>query len=389
MDKLKVVFVPRRSRIRPYKIAKALKFTGKVHLILVCEESFYEPQFVDGVFDEVHFFTSKNFLFKLPKAEKVYRRLNEYFGFGFNKMKRIIKKIDPDLIHCFAEPYNHIEYILKNIDCPVIMSDGADFTGITVGIENLPKRIRRQEQFCFENVDGIIYKGPDSILDYYRKFYDGINAKGLSWFDHADEDLFVSNGGNQDADEIHFVYTGNVSASEKAKYCYYIPLAKTLADQKIHFHVYPNPWQYDNSWEYIALDRSEKYFHFHKPLDMRELLHEISYYHYGLWVHLDDPHGRTSKEKMKTGMVNKMFTYVEAGLPVIVSKSRTFGQEVVESNNIGFAISDDDWINFNKILSNYDFDSLKKNVLKFRNEYSLRKKSISLYEYYMRILNVR
>ena len=92
MEKIRAVFVPRRSRIRPYKIAKALKFTGQVHLILICEESFYDRDLFEGIFDEVHFYTKKNFLFKIPKAEKIYRRLNERFGFGLFGLQTVWSK---------------------------------------------------------------------------------------------------------------------------------------------------------------------------------------------------------------------------------------------------------------------------------------------------------
>ena len=49
-----IVYVPRRSRIRVYKIAKAVKLCSDFKIILVCEKYWYDQELFQDLFDEVH-----------------------------------------------------------------------------------------------------------------------------------------------------------------------------------------------------------------------------------------------------------------------------------------------------------------------------------------------
>jgi len=382
LEKMKVIFIPRRSRIRPYKMAKALKYTGKVELILLCEESFYDKELFEGIFDEVHFFTRKNILFKLPKAEKIYRRLNERIGFGFNRMIRKINDIQP---HCFAEPYNHIVHVLKKTNFPVIMSDGADFTGITEGIENLNRHTLRAEKYSFENVDGIVHKGPKYEIEYYTKNGYRINSPDLTFFDNCDDDLIIEKEKKETLNELHIVYAGNISNNPDDVYIYYIDFAHELASQKIHFHIYPNPYQFSKAVVYKQLDAEEKYFHFHTPTNYKNIVKEISKYDWGLWWH--DPSGgkRISKDKRKVAIGNKMFTYIEAGIPIIVGKHNGHGRKIIDSASIGISIEKSDIKILNNVLR-LNYNEYLINVKKAADKFRLSSQSSILYQFYSMIV---
>lgn len=380
---LRVVFVPRRSRIRPYKMAKALKYTGKVELILLCEESFYDPALFDGLFNEVHFFTRKTWFFKLPKAEKIYRRLNERFGFGFSKMIKKLKELNPDLVHCFAEPYNHIQCILKNTKFPVIMSDGADFTGITEGLDNVPQRIKIQEKYCFENVSGIVHKGPEYEIEYYRLNGFKINCPEITWFDHCDDDLIIKKEPRKikQDDPIHIVYTGIISTDPSQKYVYYIDFAEEMARQKIHFHIYPNPYQYNVAVEYRKLARESEYFHFHAPLSYRDLGKEVANYDWGLWWHDQAGGDRYTEDKNKVSIGNKLFTYLESGLPVIVGEHMEYGRKLNEEFAYGVVIVEEDIKNLKPILIK-DYNSMMIQVSNTSDKFRLSKNAEILIDFY-------
>ncbi len=368
-----------------YKIAKAVKLTSQFKLILVCEKVYYNEGLFEGLFDEIHFYNDN------PIAKsKYYKHVHKKFTFsiGLGKMVEILKSVQPDLIHAFCEPYDHIELAIKNLNVPVVMTDGADFSGISTGVENIDSKIREQEKFCFENVKGLVYKGPKYVTEYYRNKGYKIDCEELTWFDHTDEDLYetdVKKLSDEDGG-LHLVYTGHVSVKPEMKYCYYIPLAKELAKQKIHLHLYSNPKQYKTSQAYIDLNNNEKYFHFHKPLPMKQLINEIARYDWGLWVHAEDPSSRTTEDKMRTGMVNKMFTYLEAGLPVIVSDSRKYGVNVVEKHQLGFAINDRDWDKFDKLIENQNFAELKERIKTKRKELSLQANKSKLADFYNKLI---
>lgn len=383
MQKKTIVYVPRRSRIRLYKIAKAVMLSQEFRLVLVCEESFYDEDLFKGIFDEVIFYNKKSALFSNKYFEFLSRKL--VFSRGLPDLLSIVKELNPFLIHAFCEPYDHIEYLLKRTDYPLIMSDGADFSGISGGLENINSITRKQEKFAFENVNGLIYKGPKLVTEYYRRFGYNIDCEEMTWFDHCDEDFFVEYPRSKLSDkdgELHLVYTGNISVNPEVKYCYYPPLGRILAKQRIHLHLYPNPYQYKTSPEYTELDKTEPYFHFHEPVPLKGLIKEISKYDWGLWVHAEDPSFRTQQDKMATGIGNKLFTYLEAGLPVVVSDSRIYGTNLVQKHEIGFSINDSDWINFKNILESVNYPELQKVILEKRAELSLRNNFNRLVDFY-------
>lgn len=381
----KVVFLPRRSHIRLYKIAKAVKLTGLFKLVLVCEKAYYNPHLFDDLFDEVHTYNDSS-IAKSKYYKHAHKKLT--WSVGLNEMLKLVQSIQPDLIHAFCEPYDHIQKVIKEFDVPVVMTDGADFSGISTGIENIGAKTKAQEKYCFEHAAGLIYKGPKYVTEYYRNHGYKINCEELTWFDHTDEDLFETDAKKLSVEdgEIHLVYTGHVSVKPEMKYCYYVPLAKHLAKQKIHLHLYPNPNQYKTSKAYLDLNASEKYFHFHEPLPMKQLIQEISRYDWGLWVHAEDPSSRTTPDKMKTGMVNKMFTYLEAGLPVVVSDSRKYGVDVVNEHGLGFAINDKDWDKFDQLIAKHDISALNNHIKSKRKELSLQSNKSKLAELYKKLI---
>ena len=380
----RIVYVPRRSRIRVYKIAKAVKLCSDFKLILVCERYWYDKDLFQDIFDEVHTYNNLR-IHNQGWFKKILRKYP--LKIGFKKMLNLIHQSKPDIIHVFCEPYDHIKYILENVNVPVIMSDGADFSGISEGIENLDNKTRLEEKFCFENVAGLVYKGPKSVINFYRNYKYKIIAREMTWFDHSDNDLFVPLDKEmlKNNEEIHLVYSGVISNDPNMAYCYYLPLAISLTNQKIHFHIYPNPYQYKYAPEYHKMDAESEYFHFHKPLIMSELIIKISEYDWGLWIHSEKVSKRTQPSKMRTGMVNKIFTYLEAGLPILVSSSRTFGSDFIESNGIGKKIGDQDWNNIGRILRTLDYSEIKRNVGLKRNEYSLSANGGKLVDFYNNI----
>jgi hypothetical protein len=138
-DEKTIAFVPRRSRIRPYKIAKALRYLDGVRTVLICEEKWYDPSLHDGIFDKVRFYK------KAPPfgQNKYVKILDDRLNPKHSKLAELVREEVPDLIHAFCEPYDHIQYLLKHLDIPVVMSDGADFSGIAEGIEHLATKALR------------------------------------------------------------------------------------------------------------------------------------------------------------------------------------------------------------------------------------------------------
>ena len=111
----KIVFVQRRPHIRVYKIAKALKYTGKYNLICICDYNYFDNKLFNGIFDKVYYYyyNKNNFISRI----KGYNRINKILKIDFKRICRILEIIKPDIVNCFSEPYDYITYILKNVKC--------------------------------------------------------------------------------------------------------------------------------------------------------------------------------------------------------------------------------------------------------------------------------
>lgn len=383
-----ICFVAKNAGIRIYKQAKALKGIKKYNLLLICEKCNYN--LLKGVFDDIAFYgflknKDNNFL-----STSCNYGFNKVFGYGENKLKKIINSIDVDLFHTHAEPNNIPKAVIENSNKPVIF-DAQDFSGISFGIENLDKKTTEDEKYCFEHADGICHKASPFEIEYYRQHGYKINCPEIQWMDYCDEDLFADINTKKLSEgdgEIHLVHTGTVSKDSEYRYKYLIPLGKRLAKQKIHLHIYPaNALEYRISNEYTELDEKERYFHFHKPLVYNKLNKEIAKYDWHSHILENFIGPMFTPEKQRVSMGNKLFTALEAGLPMIVSPHLECVRELTEKYEIGFAVRDEDLNNLGEIIESYNYNEFQKNVFKAREILSLKNQVNRLDKFYEEIMN--
>ena len=77
-------------------------------------------------------------------------------------------------------------------------------------------------------------------------------------------------------------------------------------------------------------------------------------------------------------MGTKNYTYLEAGLPILVNDEYSYMKELVEENNIGLSLKSNNLSQINNFLKNIDIDLLKENVRKFNIKNNLFVKVICL-----------
>ncbi|MDO8460541.1 MAG: hypothetical protein Q7S74_05505, partial [Nanoarchaeota archaeon] len=163
---------------------------------------------------------------------------------------------------------------------------------------------------------------------------------------------------------------------------------KILSKQGIHLHVYTiaKPGEFE---EYERYAKNEKYFHFYTLMPYRDLIKEIARYDYALWVH--PVYGKygdegATEEKLKVSIGNKLFTYLEAGLPIIISDHLDLGKKIVTNYKMGFSIKDSELNNLKEIIDGKEYPALKNNTLKAREYLSLDNQVKGLEEFYNLVL---
>ncbi len=382
-----ICFVQQDPSIRIYMQAKALKKSEKYKLLLICGKCDYA--LLKNIFDDIIFYG-----FLKNKDNNLFSRSSNFvfdkiFNYDEKKLRKILKTIDVDIIHAHAEPNNIPRIVIENSKKPVVF-DGQDFTGISCGLENLDARTKVDEKYCFEHADGICHKGPPFEIEYYRQHGYNINGPEVRWIGCCDEELFADMDANklsEENGETRLVYTGSISPDPRYEYKYFIPLANEIAKQKVHLHIYPSsPSEYKNSREYLELSHKERYFHFHRHVPYMELSKEIAKYDWGILIERDIRGERYNEAKPKVGMATKLFSYMEAGIPVIVSDHLLPIKDFVLENKIGFSIKDDELNKIGEIIKGYDYSKFKENIIRGRNIWSLKNQVTYLEEFYQEII---
>jgi glycosyltransferase involved in cell wall biosynthesis len=110
-----------------------------------------------------------------------------------------------------------------------------------------------------------------------------------------------------------------------------------------------------------------KRVHIHEPVPFEQLQKEISKYDYGF----DTIFFTDLVKKGAFAGTNKFSSYLEAGLPIMLNKERGLFAEMVKKNKIGIVTEDYNFKDLTNKIKKANYEELVKNVLKFREKYSM------------------
>ncbi len=349
-----ILFLSLNPRVDMAKKADALARTGRYRVIMLCSEKTagVVGGFFHQFFDEVI----------------TYSDLIELVCF--------LLALDPDVI--VARPKVTAPAIIFG-NAPVVYNS-YDIYSFTRPKEYADPFEMEGEQFRFENADAIIHKGQEDEIDLcLRPRYD-INAPVLHFHPCCWKRYFVPQNLprlSQMDGELHIVYTGLVEPPSTDKRLngevHFLDTARLITAQGLHFHIYYSPQlgrSDDYYREYFELAEQNDRFHFHSGLGYEELCSEIARYDYG-WNVLDYRYTVMPELWHKMVSTNKIFTYLEAGLPMIVGSKNEYIASFVQKQGIGI---DMDWYDLQSLserLGDVDYDRLKANVFRAREGFSI------------------
>jgi hypothetical protein len=370
--KKEIVFVKRNPQIRILKQAIGLKKTGRYKLVLVA--SSFDLSLFKDVFDRII----------------VYK--------NYKELQEIISSLNPYLFHAHAEPNLVIAVVIQSTKRPVVY-DAYDFT--TLSGRDIQQRVpqieKDAERFALENADGIVYKGSyDQIKFYLDKGYN-IKAPTLNYDDYCGSDFFVNKGldklSSKDG-EIHIVHIGVIVPlsflPEKFGHGQFGKTAIILAKNGIHFHTYYNPYQSceENYPCYRSLSQKLSFFHFHRGVPHQNLHLEISQYDFGSYLAGDNIPKEIPLTWFRANSGNKLFSYLESGIPIIISEIFEYNCSFIYRYGIGIVVDNAlENINLIKDIISYgSYEQLVNNVKEARRVLSIENQVPRLEEFYAKIV---
>ncbi|MBI2271663.1 MAG: hypothetical protein HYU69_15070 [Bacteroidetes bacterium] len=364
-DKKLVVFVGEFLAPRIPRMAKWLKRADSSFVaLLLCHRSGYVEKFSNDSFDQTILFR------------------NEWH------LRRIIRQLPSIyIIHGFAPKSFFPDIARKMAKCPYV-HDMQDVYSIYYGLNptlNWLKKELPHEKECLEKADGIVAHSLEPNAAY-GLFKTKQKPKTLFFPLYCDDDVFQQNNKILDPDNMHLVYAGGVAGSHRNPKQYgniqFHNLIKTLSEQKIHFHIYPSPSNIKADYEeYEKIAKGNSYFHFHNPLGQEVLAKELSKYHFGILPFFKEL-SEQSLDKLKYATTLKLFNYIEAGIPLIVSGDLDYQSWLVNRYQIGCIIQKDALPDLKNILRKTSYNKLVINLNYAKTRLSIKKNVTRIISFY-------
>lgn len=226
------------------------------------------------------------------------------------------------LIHVFSQgSYPYVAYMLvkhKKIFGTVVFENYDLLSGyyLNIDINHI-----LMEQYLLEHADGVVYREFD--LDYItHEMGISVTSNNIRIVDGC-----LDNRDVRTVDEnkvLELCYVGGVVTNNEypdSPMCI-SEMADLCKMNNCHLHVYPSELNNEKYKDYIMMQKTNVFFHFHDPLPYDVLINEISSYDYGVFpmhdtARLHKDCGYNTGQKYIDAMTNKYFDYLDAGLPII------------------------------------------------------------------------
>lgn len=327
----------------------------------------------------------------------------------------IIKEAKPYIVHVQVSPNGYflgvIAKCLNKASIIIGLNDVPSFTSLEeafaseVSVEKSETLFERSEfvqldilseEFLFKNADGIIltmntFAAGDKLRLRYKSTIPLLEFPTYVCGEFfKDEEKYSRKDG-----KMHIVYGGTVAPSDKPKEPYtmmqFIDLAKKLINQGLCFHIYISPHfsplQTRKLFpDYIQLAAETPNFAFRQGLSQDKAIKEFSKYDFAIVASLSDKIEVKTLHRA-TMTPSKFFTYLSAGIPIVVTEDDGNCTSLVRRYEVGIVIKQNEVERLSEIIKGYDYEKLRFNVSRAREELSMKKHIGRLIEFYEQVHN--
>jgi hypothetical protein len=367
-ESIRILFVCELLPARAGRMAKWLNRLPNYEVSLLCHQSGYVEEFAEDNFHSV--WTYRN---------------------PWHLRSRLRKIGSVALIHAFAPKCYYPEIARAATEVPFVL-DMQDVIVTYHGLEPPFAWAKKELQFeksCLSQADLVIGQSLEPRVGFLRY---GISPRPRTMFFplYCDEDAWQPNAGKNLKEGIHLVYAGGIAGSHRDRRQFGIlqfhSLIESLAAQEIHFHVYPSPSTLKPDYEeYYEIAAKNPYFHMHNPVSHHELTKELAQYHFGVLPFFRED-SELKEDKMVYATSLKMYNFLEAGLPVVISRDIGYQAWVIQRGKAGKLIQKGDVPQLRSELEALDYAALLAQVNEYRSSLALSVHVPRLIQQYERLI---
>lgn len=339
--------------------------------------------------------------------------LEKYFDivYVFNSIYMlyyILKEARPYLVHVQGSTpiSNHFGILAKFFSKSKVIFNFYDIPSTAIVKEDIESLWNKEdvkldffsERFACERCNGLIFGYSAEVVDRLKGRYT-ISGPMLEFHSYpCDEFMSVDAGKYSDKDgKIHIVQGGMVipsSVPEKFKRDgMYHKLIEILTMQGIYFDIYVTARRIKRGYDdYIHSSEKNPLFRFNARMLLDQATKEFSKYDFGSILicynnKVEVIYKRKAFIEEHRGMrlTDRFFTYLESGLPILISDDYIYGAKLVREYGIGIVVSQKDLNNLSEIINSYDREKLRANVKKAQKDLSMERHIGRLINFYQEV----
>jgi hypothetical protein len=317
----------------------------------------------------------------------------------------LLKEIDFDLLHAIvttASP-RPLANALAHKRCPAVV-EYCDFKEILFDsdecfLQTMTREELVKEKQAFEQIyklsDGMILKDSPEIIRHLTAKYAHPPPPWLEFSSYAALNYRPNHHDvrkySEETGRMHVVYSGTLSNHpESHAYNHHktlLTIARAMDAQGISFTIINAGDTCGEGYrEYLKLAEALPLFHYRFAVPHNELAGELARYDLG-WIGYDFSEAKECAFFLKTTFATKVFNYMEAGLPTLISQEIECQCRWIEEHGIGKGILVADIDSIDKTIGKLDFCAMRGNIARLLPSFSMEANIGRLLDFYDKILD--